>query len=106
MHQEGSRYAGDEWVTEVVAACRMASEGEESYTGTERRKVSKIWVHRHILQVGPELGRWARNRRGQLCLLCYWAARLGKTGNCSALEVLRLYASLLSGNKCEGAAKV
>lgn len=65
-----------------------------------------MWVHLHILQVGAESDRWLRNRRGQLRLLRCWAVRLGKTGNSSALEVLRLYTSLLSGNKCENAVKV
>lgn len=71
MHQEGSRYAGDEWVTEVAAAHRMASAEEESGTqGLKRGNCLNYGVYRHILQVGAELGRWARNRRGQLCLLC------------------------------------
>ena len=39
MRQEESRYAGDEWVTEVVAPCRMASEGQES--GTQGLKEGK-----------------------------------------------------------------
>lgn len=30
MHQEGSRNAGDEYVTDIVAACWMTSEGEDA----------------------------------------------------------------------------
>lgn len=39
MYWEGSRYAGDEWVTEVVAACRIALGGEVS--GTQGLKGGK-----------------------------------------------------------------
>lgn len=55
MHQEGSRYTGDEWVTEVAAAHRMASEEEESGTqGLKRGNYLNYGVYRHILQVGQE----------------------------------------------------
>lgn len=47
--------------------------GRTWYTRTERRKVSKMWVHLHILQVGAELEGWPRSRRGTSVL----AALLG-----------------------------